>query len=61
MANRSVEHFCYLSHATLVKDERRLDNFDWVFGHVFKGLELMREALEAQMLRPMFGAAKIGS
>ena len=32
-----------------MKDERHLDKFDQVFGHVFKGLELMREALEAQI------------
>ena len=49
LADRSVEHFYYLSRATLVKDERHLDKFDQVFGHVFKGLELMREALEAQI------------
>src|SRR5215813_8378782 len=40
LADRSVEHFYYLSRATLVKDERHLDKFDQVFGHVFKGLEL---------------------
>ena len=49
LADRSVEHFYYLSRATLVKDERHLDKFDQVFGHVFKGLELMREALETQI------------
>ena len=49
LADRNVEHFYYLSRATLVKDERHLDKFDQVFGHVFKGLELMREALEAQI------------
>ena len=32
-----------------MKDERHLDKFDQVLGHVFKGLELMREALEAQI------------
>jgi len=48
LADRDVEHFYYLSRAALVKDERHLDKFDQVFGHVFKGLELMREALEAQ-------------
>ncbi len=30
-----------------MKDERNLDRFDQVFGHVFKGLELTSEALEA--------------
>ena len=34
-----VDDFYYLSRATLVKDERYLDRFDRVFGHVFKGLE----------------------
>jgi len=49
LANRSVEDFYYLSRATLVKDERHLDRFDQVFGHVFKGLELMSDAIEAQI------------
>jgi uncharacterized protein with von Willebrand factor type A (vWA) domain len=39
--NRRVEEFYYLSRATLVKDEKHLDRFDVVFGHVFKGLELV--------------------
>jgi uncharacterized protein len=39
LASRRVEDFYYLSRATLVKDERNLDKFDRVFGHVFKGLE----------------------
>jgi uncharacterized protein with von Willebrand factor type A (vWA) domain len=47
LADRSVENFYYLSRAALVKDERHLDKFDQVFGHVFKGLELMSEAVEA--------------
>ncbi|MEQ8594306.1 MAG: VWA domain-containing protein [Parvibaculum sp.] len=38
---RRVEDFYYLSRAALVKDERNLDKFDVVFGHVFKGLELV--------------------
>jgi uncharacterized protein with von Willebrand factor type A (vWA) domain len=44
LAGRSVEDFYYLSRATLIKDERHLDKFDRVFGHVFKGLELLSEA-----------------
>ncbi len=40
--NRRVEEFYYLSRTTLVKDERHLDRFDVVFGHVFKGLELLQ-------------------
>ncbi|HBC05970.1 MAG TPA: VWA domain-containing protein, partial [Rhodospirillaceae bacterium] len=39
LADYSIEHFYYLSRATLVKDEKNLDKFDQVFGHVFKGLE----------------------
>ncbi len=36
---RSVDDFYYLSRSALVKDEKNLDKFDRVFGHVFKGLE----------------------
>lgn len=43
LANRRVENFYYLARASLVKDERHLDRFDQVFGHVFKGLDLMSE------------------
>jgi uncharacterized protein len=39
LASRRVEDFYYLSRAALAKDERNLDKFDRVFGHVFKGLE----------------------
>src|SRR3984893_14316537 len=49
LASRRVEDFYYLARATLVKDERNLDKFDRVFGHVFKGLELMEEALSAEI------------
>jgi len=38
-ANYAVEDFYYLSRAALVKDERNLDKFDRVFGHVFQGLD----------------------
>lgn len=48
LAGRKVEDFYYLSRAALVKDERHLDRFDQVFGHVFKGLDLMADALDAQ-------------
>ena len=41
LAEKSVEDFYYLSRACLVKDERNLDKFDRVFGHVFKGLETL--------------------
>jgi hypothetical protein len=36
---RNVEEFYYLARSALVKDEKNLDRFDQVFGHVFKGLE----------------------
>ncbi|MEJ8574410.1 VWA domain-containing protein [Microbaculum marinum] len=49
LADKRVEDFYYLSRACLVKDERNLDKFDKVFGHVFKGLELMSETLEADI------------
>jgi hypothetical protein len=45
----SVEDFYYLSRAALVKDERHLDKFDRVFGHVFKGLENTGEAVNAEI------------
>jgi uncharacterized protein with von Willebrand factor type A (vWA) domain len=45
----SVEDFYYLSRTALVKDERHIDRFDRVFGHVFKGLDNVGEALEAQI------------
>jgi uncharacterized protein with von Willebrand factor type A (vWA) domain len=38
-----------LSRATLIKDERNLDKFDRVFGHVFKGLNLLEEALATEI------------
>jgi uncharacterized protein with von Willebrand factor type A (vWA) domain len=45
LAGRRVEDFYYLARTALVKDERNLDKFDRVFGHVFKGLESTSEAL----------------
>ena len=45
-----VEDFYYLARASLVKDERNLDKFDKVFGHVFKGLDSMADAVDAQDL-----------
>ena len=39
VAGYSVEDFYFLARTALVKDERHLDRFDRVFGHVFKGLE----------------------
>jgi uncharacterized protein with von Willebrand factor type A (vWA) domain len=49
LAGRRVEDFYYLSRAALVKDERNLDRFDRVFGHVFKGLDLVEEALAGEI------------
>src|ERR671913_479293 len=46
LADKRVEDFYFLSRACLVKDERNLDKFDRVFGHVFKGLETLGQALE---------------
>src|SRR5277367_1278149 len=36
-----IVEFYYLSRAALVKDERNLDKFDRVFGHVFQGIEFL--------------------
>ncbi len=47
LAERRVEDFYFLARAALVKDERFLDRFDQVFGHVFKGLDLMSETVTA--------------
>ena len=52
LASRRVEDFYYLSRATLVKDERNLDKFDRVFGHVFKGLELLSATRSKPKFRP---------
>src|ERR1043165_424548 len=49
LAGRRVEDFYYLSRSALVKDERNLDKFDRVFGHVFKGLDLIEQALSADI------------
>jgi uncharacterized protein with von Willebrand factor type A (vWA) domain len=47
LAEKSVEDFYFLARACLVKDERNLDKFDRVFGHVFKGLESLAQALDS--------------
>src|SRR5260221_4983098 len=50
VADFSVDDFYCLSRAILVKDERNLDKFDKVFGHVFKGLESVAEGgVEAEI------------
>ncbi len=43
-----VEDFYYLSRAALVKDERNIDKFDKVFGHVFKGLDSLADAVDVE-------------
>ncbi len=52
VAGTRVEDFYYLARTALVKDERHLDRFDQVFGHVFKGLEptgTLDDALTAEI------------
>ncbi|MEM6554919.1 MAG: VWA domain-containing protein [Pseudomonadota bacterium] len=48
--DRDVEDFYYLARTALVKDERNIDKFDKVFGHVFKGLDSLGDAIESQDL-----------
>ena len=48
-ASGRVEDFYYLARLTLIKDERHFDRFDQVFGHVFKGLDLMSDAVTAEI------------
>lgn len=48
--DRDVEDFYYLARAALVKDERNIDKFDKVFGHVFKGLDSLGDAVESEDL-----------
>ncbi len=48
-AEYSVDKFYYLSRSALVKDERNLDRFDQVFGHVFKGLERPEGEIEVDI------------
>jgi uncharacterized protein with von Willebrand factor type A (vWA) domain len=43
--DRKVDDFYYLSRSALVKDEKHLDRFDKVFGHVFKGLERLDDPI----------------
>ena len=49
LAGRRVDDFYFLSRACLVKDERHLDRFDRVFGHVFKGLAALPDAVEVEI------------
>ncbi len=45
---RDVTDFYYLARTALVKDERNIDKFDKVFGHVFKGLDSFSDAVDVQ-------------
>ena len=47
--DRSVEDFYFLSRSALVKDEKNLDKFDRVFGHVFKGLETVGDDVTSEI------------
>jgi uncharacterized protein len=47
VASWRVDDFYYLARAALVKDEKHLDKFDRVFGHYFKGVETLADALMA--------------
>ncbi|ODN70753.1 vWA domain-containing protein [Methylobrevis pamukkalensis] len=49
VAGGRVEEFYYLARSLLVKDESRLDRYDQVFARVFKGLDLMSDAVEADI------------
>ena len=44
-----IDEFYVLAKTVLVKDERNLDKFDRVFGHVFKGLEGLDASEAAQI------------
>jgi hypothetical protein len=45
----SIDDFYYLSRTSMVKDERHIDKFDRVFGHVFKGLEPVEGQEEVEL------------
>lgn len=49
IAGKQIDDFYYLSRISLVKDERHLDKFDRVFGHVFRGLEGGVEGISADI------------
>ncbi len=49
LAGRRVEDFYYLARAALVKDESNLDRFDRIFSQVFKGLDLLSDAPQAEI------------
>ncbi len=49
IAGKQTDDFYYLSRVSLVKDERHLDKFDRVFGHIFRGLESTGEGITADI------------
>ena len=49
LPGRRVDDFYYLARACLIKDERNIDRFDRVFGHVFKGLAALEEAAQTEI------------
>jgi uncharacterized protein with von Willebrand factor type A (vWA) domain len=49
LAGKRVEDFYFLARTCLVKDETGVDKFDRVFAHVFKGLDTLPEAVEAEV------------
>jgi uncharacterized protein len=49
LAEKQVEDFYHLARVCLVKDEKFLDKFDRVFGHVFKGVATLDEAAEHEI------------
>jgi len=49
VADMKVETFYYLARSALIKDESHIDRFDQVFGHVFKGLDLMNDEEQVEI------------
>lgn len=47
LAGMDPKRFYFLARTALVKDERFLDRFDQVFGHVFQGLEAVEDPYAA--------------
>ena len=47
LADMDVQRFYYLARTALVKDERWLDRFDQVFGHVVRGGEAVEDPVAA--------------
>jgi len=41
VVDHSVDDFYYLSRSALIKHEQHIDRFDQLFGHYFKGVELI--------------------